>query len=226
VWSGEDIQLIQLSDGELDTTQMKECGIVLANNYTISFRFCQLSEHGAGVRISFAIKDNENYMQLSLGDWNKSNNKLDQFINGKSSCLGQRNFHLEPRRMYRVKIDVHGAIAEIFVDDSFCYKVDAISQIAEPLYYSVQSNNNATEYIIKAANISDASKSFTLSIPTQKSMSGTIYSMGGYQLEAENTMEEPERIGIRTQEIFVDCGEIYYTMQEYSVCVIHVLQDC
>ena len=74
----------------------------------------------------------------------------------------------------------------------------------EPLYTSASVKNDGT-VILKAVNLSDSEKETTVRLYGMegKKKAGKLIRMSGYQLEDENSFEEPEKVAPQFKLLFI-----------------------
>ena len=75
--------------------------------------------------------------------------------------------------------------------------------------------------IVKAVNLKNTSH--TTEIKADRMVSeADIYYMSGYSMDAENTLDEPENVVIKTDKAIAENGVINYEIPAESVCVFRI----
>ena len=165
-------------------------------------------------------------MFWELGAWQNLDMAVAEDINGRGSCLAQYTFSVEQGRTYELELQVDGRSIKTFVDGKQYHDVYLKPVLEEPLYTSASAKNDGS-IILKIVNISDSVKELDIHLHGMggKTNMGRMIRMSGYQLDDENTFEEPEKVTPNVTGIISEAGDVMLGVPAHSVSIIVINKE-
>ncbi len=215
---------ISVDDFKL-TTQEKEKQLadIQWDNYSISFKYRRLA--GGTSRtltgamafwVDFAMKDADNRLHLTLDGWQRIA-LLGGMVNGRSCGMGAHHCIIDKDQTCACKIQVKGNHIAAWVDD-ICMEHTCLNAEPEEIYYSATKESDGS-VIVKLANLTTESKQMKLK--TQNSYASVkVSAITDCDLEWRNSLEEPEKVSVKEENISVDGEEVTYTIPKHSFAVL------
>ncbi len=196
-----------------------------SGKYTIRMKAKEVSGT-KGFFIEFNKKDQKNRMFWELGAWQNLDMAVAEDINGRGSCLAQYTFSIEQGRTYELELQVDGRSIKTFVDGKQYHDVYLKPVLEEPLYTSASAKNDGS-IILKIVNISDSVKELDIHLHGMggKTNMGRMIRMSGYQLDDENTFEEPEKVTPNVTGIISEAGDVMLGVPAHSVSIIVINKE-
>ncbi len=203
-----------------------------STRYTLRCKAAELA--GArGFKIIFGRKHGEHpkekkrQMYWQLGGWQNMDSIIGEVMDGRDSCLYQREGHVEPGRTYELEIHVDGRTITTFLDGQKDGETVAKPPVIEPLYVTVSYEERTGDVLIKLVNVSDSVQEAQLSFPDSDAAGwhGTAYHMRGYDLTAENSFAEPNRVAPVQENVTIVTKDFNWRMEKESFCVLRLHAD-
>ncbi len=198
--------------------------VVLADldsgKYTVKMKAKELTGK-KGFFIEFNKVDDKNRMFWELGAWQNLDMAVAEDINGRGSCVAQYTFSVEQGRVYDLELKVDGRRIQTFVDGEQFHDSYLKPVMQEPLYTSASTKNDGS-IILKVVNLSDSMKELDVHLHGMggKTNMGRMIRMSGYDLDAENSFEDPEKVTPMVTGIVSEAGDIIMDVPAHSVSVI------
>ena len=188
-----------------------------SGKYTIRMKAKELTGR-SGFFLEFNKQDEKNKMFWELGAWQNLDMAVSEVVKGRGSCLAQYTFSVEQNRVYELELRVDGRNIQTFVDGVQYHNVDLKPVLVEPLYTSASAKEDGT-LILKAVNLSDSEKETTVWVYGMegKKKAGKLIRMSGYQLEDENSFEEPEKVAPQTLDFMLEGEKTTLKIPAHSV---------
>ncbi len=188
-----------------------------SGKYTIRMKAKELTGR-SGFFLEFNKQDEKNKMFWELGAWQNLDMAVSEVVKGRGSCLAQYTFSVEQNRVYELELRVDGRNIQTFVDGVQYHNVDLKPVLVEPLYTSASAKEDGT-LILKAVNLSDSEKETTVWVYGMegKKKAGKLIRMSGYQLEDENSFEEPEKVAPQTLDFMLEGEKTALKIPAHSV---------
>ena len=176
-------------------------------NYSVSFKVKRISpdpenmRRGAvSMRLLFGRHDDANTLRWDIGGWANHDSVIGEDINGRNSCLNQSLFSVNPGQEYSMRLVVCGRRIEAYIDGRLTNSTQSRLPVIEPFYYAASTNRDSGELIVKLVNLNDSPRFITIRLDGGASRySGTLYSIGTLPLDAENSIENPNRVSIKEE---------------------------
>ena len=225
-----DIVLINLDTGEqrrlpgpvvCEGAEIKALGQVEWTNYAVTLQAKEL-EGRKGFHIYFAWQDQDNTCLWQLGGWNNDYSIFSEIISGRNSSLTQRQRKVEKGRVYSLELRVQQRHVFAYVDGEKELETEILPVLAEPLYAVSSRDRRTGDVILKLVNILPQSQSLTVELDGTASTTGIAYLMGGYALDAQNVLGEPETIAPREETVSFEGNVFQWTVPPESVCIFRL----
>jgi alpha-L-arabinofuranosidase len=196
-----------------------------SGKYTIRMKAKELTG-SKGFFLEFNKQDEENKMFWELGAWQNLDSAVTEMIHGKTACLSQYNFSVEQGREYLLELKVDGRKIQAYVDGQLYQDIYLKPVLQEPLYTSASLRNDGS-VILKVVNISDTIQELDVHMHGMggKTNMGRMIRMSGYELDAENSFEEPEKVAPFVTGIVSEAGDILLDIPAHSVSVIVISKE-
>ena len=185
-----------------------QLGDITWKEFALEFEVSQTGE-GHGMYVELARKDEQHF--CSLFTWGRQDLFLKVRTPGGDSHYTHEVFHFEPDRTYQVLIIVKGRQLELRLDNETVLQADCVPFIKESLYYTA-SKDSGGDIIVKLANASGKVQKGVLKLEGVDKAAGVAYLMEGYPMEAENSLETPEKVVPQEQAVLVKKGTIEYEL--------------
>ncbi len=196
-----------------------------SGKYTIRMKAKELSGF-KGFFMEFNKQDEKNKMFWEIGAWQNLDTAVTEVINERSAVLSQFNFSVEKDREYELELKVDGRKIKAYIDGQLYQDVFLKPVIREPLYTSASLRNDGS-VILKIVNLSDELKELDVHLHGMggKQNVGRMIRMCGYDLNAENTFEEPEKVTPFVTGIVSEAGDILMEVPAHSVSVVVINKE-
>jgi len=191
-----------------------------SDKYTVRMKAKELTGK-KGFFLEFNKQDEKNRMFWELGAWQNLDMAVTEDINGRGACLAQYTFSVEQGRVYELELKVDGRNIRTFVDGVQYHNVYLKPVLVEPLYTSASMKDDGT-MILKAVNLSDSAKEVDICLcgVEEGRRNGKLIRMSGYQLEDENSFEEPEKVTPKTLDFVLEGNETVLKVPAHSVNIV------
>jgi len=172
-----------------------------------------------GMQIIFGHRDDKNEFNWILGGWQNLDTLINEKISGKGSDLCQHTFSVQKGRTYRLKLEVKGRHIRTYVDGMPYHDTKSRIPVIEPLYTAASINQTGDEIVLKAVNVSEQARQVTIVLSgLQECLSVVeIQQMAGYDTNAENSFDEPEKVIPAAWEEEIHLPEFAYNLPAQSV---------
>ncbi len=163
-----------------------------SRHYRLEMDATELSGY-RGLHVIFGSRDEKNEFVWTLGGWQNQDNLLTQRINGRGADLSQYAFRLEKGRSYHLALEVEDRKIRLYVDGTLYQDTESRLPLAQPLYVAAETGK---DIILKVVNILDEERSadFVLEGQTPGACTVKCWQMCGYEPDAVNSFEEPEKV--------------------------------
>ena len=157
-------------------------------NYTLSLKAQKISGP-KGFNIYFGKRDDNNQLIWDFGGWQNQDSALSSSVNGRTSCLTQSIFNVEPDIEYELTLEVSGRQIRTWIDDVLFHDTEDKLPVIEPLYYSASYEHSTGDVIVKVVNVQEKSVSAQIALADlhKTSLTVEVYEMSGHALDDENT---------------------------------------
>ncbi|MDR1530755.1 MAG: alpha-L-arabinofuranosidase [Clostridiales bacterium] len=207
-----------------------DLGVIDCASYTLRFRARRLAVDGAGSRggrgfeAVFGRRDEKNYFSWRIGGWQNQDSILESRINGRGSCLTQSLFTVAAGREYQCELTVEGLEITAFIDGQLMNRATDKLPVTEPLYYTASLETSSGDIILKAANLNaePLAADIVLKGMENRAMAGWVYELAGYDLNAENSFDEPEKITPAVRDFEIKGSTFAYSFPGFSFTVIRL----
>jgi len=194
-------------------------------NYTLSLKANKISGPDTkGFNIYFGKRDDKNKLIWEIGGWQNQDSLLGSSVNGRTSCLTQSIFNIEPNIEYEFMLEVSGRQIRTYINNVLFNDTEDKLLVIEPLYYSASFEHSTGDVIVKVVNVQDNSVHAQVVLEDLHKLSLTVEvsELSGHALDDENSFSSPERI-LPKQKIFsVEGCSFPYDFPKHSVAVFRV----
>jgi alpha-L-arabinofuranosidase len=218
----------ELSDTDEDrlngtSTRELDLGETDWENYTLSLK-AQRNGGPKGFKINFGKRDDSNKLIWDFGGWENQDSAVCSTVNGRTSCLTQSIFNVEPDVEYELTLEVSGRQIRTYINNVLMNETEDKLPVIEPLYYSASLEHSTGETIVKVVNVQEESVSATIALADlQKTIKNVdVYEMSGYGLDDENSFEAPERVVPKRKEFNMEGSSFHYEFPKHSITVFRV----
>ena len=188
-----------------------------SSHYTIEFKF-KRSAGRKGLKIFFG-KTRNSMVQWEFGGWDNWDCNISTFVNGRSSAISHRIFHVEDIE-YQLKLEVTGRRIQTWINGvQWNDTVDRLPELEE-LYITASIDEITGKTYLKAVNLTGEDKLVNVVLTGEEKGSAEIISFTADSLSAENTFEDPDRVIPLTKEVEVKHNQLEYIFPAHSVTVI------
>ncbi len=219
---------IKLTDGvtgevtsfaDLDITDNSEhiLGETNSKKYTLEFNF-QRSKGRKGLKILFG-KDEHYHAVWDFGGWDNWDCNIATSVNNRGSVISHRIFHVTDME-YTLKLEVDGRDIKTYINgEMWNNTTDRLPELEE-LYIVSSVDKNTNETILKVVNLTGDTKAVNIELDGDKKSKAKVVCLKGYELGAENSFDEPDKITPTESEITVNDNIVDYEFAPHSVNVL------
>lgn len=201
-----------------------ELGSIPFKNYTICLKATEVKGK-KGMRIIFGRQDKKNQLFWQLGGWANTDSLIGEDINGRNSCLSQRERKIEQNRTYELEIHVRGRKIETYVDGSLELSLEAKPVIMEPVYISSSLEEKTGNVIVKMVNTTPMEQKVDISFEGELGgWEGTAYYMDGFKQGSFNSFAYPTAVVSKQRKFETETATITWTMPQESVYILRLKQ--
>ncbi len=193
-------------------------GEIDSREYNIEFNF-KRSKGRKGLKINFGKTDSKNMIMWDFGGWDNWDCNISSIANDRGSVISHRIFHVEDIE-YTLKLEVSGRNIKTYVNGVMWNDTTDRLPELEELYITASVDEKSGETILKAVNLTGDAKEVSLSLEGDAKTWATAITLAGYELGAENTFEEPDKIKPNECELSVNDNQLKYTFAPHSVTVL------
>lgn len=206
------------ADFEVDlSNQENVLADINSSHYTIEFSFSRKAGR-KGLKINVGQTEN-GFVQWEFGGWDNWDCNIASNVNGRSSVISHRIFHVEDIE-YRLKMEVTGRRIQTWVNGVlYNDTVDRLPELEE-LYVtaSVDAENGKT--YLKAVNLTGEEKKVKVVLTGAEKKKMIAATLAADSLSAENTFERPDAVVPRTEEMEVSGNDLEYVFPKHSMTVL------
>ena len=157
--------------------------------------------------------------QWEFGGWDNWDCNISTFVNGRSSAISHRIFHVEDRE-YQLKLEVTGRRIQTWINGvQWNDTVDRLPELEE-LYITASVDETTGKSYLKAVNLTGEDKLVNVVLTGDKKQMAEITSFTADSLSAENTFENPDRVIPVTKAVAVNDNQLEYLFPAHSVTVM------
>ena len=144
--------------------------------------------------------------------------------NGRTSCLTQSIFNVEPDIEYALTLEVSGRQIRAWIDGVLFHDIEDKLPVIEPLYYSASYERSTGDVIVKVVNVQENSVRAQIGLADldKTSLTVEVYEMSGHSLDDENTFESPELVLPKQKEFCTEGSSFHYDFPKHSITVFRV----
>lgn len=195
-------------------------------NYTYTVEATKL-DGGEGFLIPFAVQGVENNIFWNIGGWGNTVSALQKMTdNVKTGQINGtvKDFVVETGKTYELKVEVNGSAVKCYIDGELYVDHD-FGSAAEANCYTVVSNDNNGDIIIKLVNVTENASTVAVKLDNANVQSQAIINqVAGDSLGNDNVLGADESTHLTMEEFTLDgfSSEFNYTMPAYSVTSIRL----
>lgn len=218
-----------------------------SSHYKITFRF-KRNKGRKGLKIFFGRKDDKNTVQWEFGGWDNWDCNLTTIYNGRGSIISHRIFHVEDKE-YFLELEVKGRHITTTVNGENYNDVTDYLPELEDLYVTASVDAECGKTYLKVVNLTGEAKetevvlagegkcendengdSLNVNDGTDNSLNAksvckskkmaNITMLKGNALTDVNSLEQPDVIMPKTEQLAVEDNRLVYTFAPHSVTVI------
>lgn len=238
---------IQIAEGEKEQRLQALNGEALpvsSEDYTLHF-YGKRRKGRSGLTVSFGIADEKNRYEWAIGSWDNKKTELVSVTDGRSSSLTQERLHLLDGVTYECTLHVKGRemtglVAEsgrdraeegqqadlTKVSAAACRESAVLARVTaqdlplvlEDLYTVASLEEETGDVILKVVNVQEQEREADICLQGRDAV--TVYSLAGYEKEAVNSFEQPEKILPREETFPVEGNSFRYCFPAQSVTVL------
>jgi alpha-L-arabinofuranosidase len=218
----------ELSDTDEDrlggtSTRTLDLGETDWENYTLSLKAQKISGP-KGFNLYFGKRDDNNQLIWDFGGWQNQDSALSSSVNGRTSCLTQSIFNVEPDIEYALKLVVSGRQIRAWINGVLFHDIEDKLPVIEPLYYSASYERSTGDVIVKVVNVQEKSVSAQIGLADldKTSLNVDVYEMSGHSLDDENTFESPELVLPKQKDFCTEGSSFQYDFPKQSITIFRV----
>lgn len=149
-----------------------------------------------GFILHFGGTDAENHLIWEIGGWQNQDSIVGAFVNRRNTCLTQSLLEIETDRIYDLRLEIEGRHLRTFVDGVLLNETEDRLPVVEPLYATASLDAPTGDVIVKVVNLQDVSAISAVRLSDWEDQPGIcqIFSLSGHPLDAENSLDMPERV--------------------------------
>jgi len=190
---------------------------VNSNSYTLEFNF-KRSKGRKGLKIFFGKTDDKNSLVWEFGGWDNWDCNISSIVNGRGSAISHRIFHVQDIE-YTLKLEVNGRNIKTYINgEMWNDTTDRLPELEE-LYITSSVDSVTKEVILKVVNLTGDEKKVQIVLEGDAKTSAMVESLKGYALDAENSLDEPDKVKPVKEELKVVENSLEYTFAPHSVTV-------
>lgn len=192
-------------------------------NYTLSLKAQKISGP-KGFNLYFGKRDDNNQLFWDFGGWQNQDSALNSSVDGRTSCLTQSIFNVEPDMEYELKLEVSGRQIRAWINNVLFHDIEDKLPVIEPLYYSASYERSTGDVIVKIVNVQENSVSAQIALADlhKTSLTVEVYEMSGHELDDENTFASPERVLPKQKEFSTEGSSIHYDFPKHSITIFRI----
>lgn len=203
----------------LDAPELKD-----ASDYTLHLKARKLAGE-EGFLIMFRTQDEGSYYWWNVGGWSNREDAIEKSVAGSKFSLGAHvPNRVETGRLYDLRIEVQGVRIRCYLDGKL--KLDVTDRPAPTLAAVAGRTEKSDEIIVKVVNgaETDLTADIRLDGAAKLESRGKAYVLSGDSMQAENSLEQPEKIAIQQRPVTGVGPQFTYTFPARSVTVLRLKQ--
>lgn len=195
-------------------------------NYSFTVEATKL-DGGEGFIIPFAVQDTQNNYFWNIGGWSNTISAVQQIENDSKTdkIVGTvKDFTVETGKTYKITLEVSGYNVKGYIDGELYFDHNFGSE-AEAKAYTVVSNDDNGDIIIKLVNVTEKASTVAVKIDNADIQDeAVINQVAGDSLTNDNIFGADESTHITMDEFTLNgfSSEFNYTMPAYSVTSIRL----
>ena len=182
-------------------------------------------EGGEGFIIPFAVQDKENCYFWNIGGWGNTISALQKIENGVKTdkVLGTvKPFTVETGKTYEIRLEISGTNVKGYIDDEL-YVDYSFTNGAKAHAYTVVSNDDNGDVIIKLVNVTENSSTVAVNIDNANiDDTAIINQVAGDSLKNDNILGQEQVCKMKEFTLDGFSNQFNYTMPAYSVTSIRL----
>ena len=189
-----------------------------AKRYRLEFKLMR-TQGEKGFRLFFGKTDEKNYIQWFIGGWQNQDTEISSVINGRSSTLDHNIFSLMTGREYKMRLEIDGRSIRTYIDGKEANCGIHRRASIEELYYTASRDDE--KIYIKAVDVRETEICASVSVDEAESINAVVRTLRA-PLDAENSLDEPEKVSPDEAELKSDTNSFEYTFPPRSVTVFEI----
>ena len=182
-------------------------------------------EGGEGFIIPFAVQDKDNCYFWNIGGWGNTISALQKIENGVKTdkILGTvKPFTVETGKTYEIRLEISGTNVKGYIDDEL-YVDYSFTNGAKAHAYTVVSNDDNGDVIIKLVNVTENSSTVAVNIDNANiDDTAIINQVAGDSLKNDNILGQEQVCKMKEFTLDGFSNQFNYTMPAYSVTSIRL----
>lgn len=223
-------ETLSFADTALDRTgagdkQTVMLGATEWEDYTLSLKAKKTGGGQWGFAVYFGWADDRQHLQWDIGGWQNQDSMIHAVVGGRGSVLTQSLFEVQNGVEYDLALRVTGRKIVASIDGVVVAETEDHIPFIEPLYYSASLEEATGDTIVKVVNVRGESETMELAfegLASDRSLVAEVHELSGYDLEDENSFDQPAKIAPRTKKLTVEGPAFAYEFPKHSVTVIRV----
>lgn len=218
----------ELSDTDEDrlngtSTRTLDLGETDWENYTLSLKAQRISGP-KGFNVYFGKQGDNNQLIWDFGGWQNQDSALCSSVDGRTSCLTQSIFNVDPDMEYELTLEVSGRQIRAWINNVLFHDTEDKLPVIEPLYYSASYERSTGDVIVKVVNVQDKPVQAQVVLEDLQKLSLTVdvFEMSGNALDDENSFTSPERVLPKQKKLIVEGSSFSYDFPKHSVTIFRM----
>jgi alpha-L-arabinofuranosidase len=193
------------------------------DNYTLRVKAERISG-SRGFVVYFGQSDDRNRLFWEVGGWQNQDSMISATVNGRSSCLTQCLFTVEPGMEYELAVEVSGRRIRTYIDGELVHDTEDRLPVIEPLYYSASVEESTGDIFVKVVNMQNkgVAAQVVLEDLHDVTLKAEVFEMSGYALDEENSFETPERVSPKKKSFNPEGSSFSYDFPKHSITVFRI----
>ncbi len=176
-----------------------------------------------GFMLWFDYADKQNKRSWEIGGWQNMDSAICEDISGRNTCMDQAGFTVERDTEYTLMLNCAGRNITGYISTEFeselINRAKKTELVIEPIYCVASKEKDTV--IVKTVNLRKSGYDAELIIDSKPEEAKVFY-MSGYDHEAQNTLDEPNKITIMEDDAEVSENSVRYHIPAESVCVFRI----
>jgi alpha-L-arabinofuranosidase len=191
-------------------------------DYTLTLKARKLAGEG---NLIFTVGDDDAgaHAQWILGGWGNQSHGIQTHFAEQDQLLDRIPGSIEDNRWYDIKIAIHGARMECYLDGKLVQSADVLHHHVPSLFTSAARDDKTGETILKVVNPGSESTDATIKLSgiddVQQTGQATVLTGN---LTDENSLDKPNTVVPKTQALTGIKPEFKYNFQPHSITVLRL----